>query len=405
MIPAKGNSKPYNLIPITNNKNFNKLLKSAVILGPNASGKTNVIYALHAMRSLILHSKNMNKGDTFEEYEPFELDINYAKKPTSFGISFITDDIQYKYSISYNHEKIVSEELSKFIGKKEQYFFKRENGNLQPFIDHKELEELFHYTGDNVLFLSKANNEYKKFGPIFEWFNNTLTTVGSISSLSPEKTINYSNESDENKIKIINLLKFADFDIEGISGEISKIDNPKILSIFRELIINLEKSKNKSEKDDDLVLKTSEIKTVRRRTDGSQLIKDFSKFESAGTRTFFAILGLWLDALEKNNRIIIIDEFDNRLHPDLQYYLLKIFHDKEFNIKNSQIVFTTHNTRILATDFFRREQIWLTEKNRDNKATDLFSIFDYEKRNDRSIEKAYFSGRYGGLPDIIYKRF
>ncbi len=85
-------------------------------------------------------------------------------------------------------------------------------------------------------------------------------------------------------------------------------------------------------------------------------------------------------------------------------YLLKMFHDENYNKVDSQLIVTTHNTRILASDFFRREQIWFTEKSKDTKSTILYSLFDYEDRVDRSIEKGYFSGRYGGLPDILYGR-
>lgn len=404
MIPAKGNSKSYNLVSIEGNKNYKKLLKSSVIVGPNASGKTNVILALRTIKHLILGSKHMNKGDTFNDYEPFELDIEYSQKPTLFEISFIKDNIQYKYSFSYNREKIVTEELSYFVGKTEHFIFKRKDGNIEPFIDHKDLLKLFQYTGENVLFLSKANNEYKKFGPVFEWFNKNLLTITSISQIPSKFSVDYFNESDENKAKLIALMKSADFDIDGISGEITVLDDPELKTFIKKIIKKDKKGIGVLDNDDKIELINENIKTIRKRLDGSEIVKDFSKFESAGTQTFFTILGVWLEALEKSDKLLIIDEFDIRLHPDLQYFLLKIFHDKEYNKKNSQLIFTTHNTRILATDFFRREQIWLTEKNRDTKATELFSIYDYEKRDDRSIEKAYFTGRYGGLPDIVYKR-
>ncbi|WP_172673929.1 ATP/GTP-binding protein [Methanogenium cariaci] len=120
--------------------------------------------------------------------------------------------------------------------------------------------------------------------------------------------------------------------------------------------------------------------------------------------SFSICWGIILDALENHQRILVIDEFDTRLHPDLIMYLLKMFHDENYNKVDSQLIVTTHNTRILASDFFRREQIWFTEKSKDTKSTILYSLFDYEDRVDRSIEKGYFSGRYGGLPDILYGR-
>jgi uncharacterized protein len=404
MIPAKGFSKPYNLIKIDKNQNFKKILKSSVIYGGNASGKTNLILALSVMRGIILKSKNNNKGDTLN-HTPFVLDIDFQKKPTCFEIHFISKDTEYKYSFSYNSEQIVNEELSYYVAKKEQCIFKREYNKIEPFIEHKELLSLFKHTGDNVLFLSKANNEYERFGPVFEWFNKYLETIGPLSRITPKKTIDYMNKSVENKQKILDFMHFADFDIYNIRGLNKKIDDPKILDSLTNFISALNKQNDKIDSENKIEFELFEIQSIRKRIDGSETIQDFMNFESEGTKQFFKIAGLWLESLQEEGRILIIDEFDLQLHPYLQQYLIKIFHDPEINRKNSQIIFTTHNTRLLSTNFFRREQICFTEKNPKTKATEIYSLYDYEKRQDKSIEKGYFLGRYGGLPDIKYTKF
>jgi hypothetical protein len=420
MLPAKGTSKPGNLIKVDKNKNIKKLLKSCVIYGANASGKTNLIFALSIMKYLVINSKNFNAGDKLIGYLPFILDNDHPNKPTTFKIHFIKEDIEYKYSFSFNLDRVMTEELSSsHEGKREKYIFKRQNNDFEPFQDRNELTSLFRNTGENVLFLSKANNEYKDFRPIFEWFNNDLIATSSTPNLfmpplTPQFTIDYMNRSDEHKHKVLNLLHHADFNIFDISGKNIPFGSPKTLENFKSFLLSMtsEISKagivNKENQPnlDKMQLQGGffpEFKTIRKKTDSSEVvIQDFIPFESAGTNQFFNIAGLWLDALQDETKLLIIDEFDIRLHPDLQFYLIQLFHDPEINQKNSQLIFTSHNTQLLSRDIFRREQIIFTEKNPETQSTERYYLYDYEKRQDRSLEKNYFMGRYGGLPDIKY---
>lgn len=400
MLTARGNSKEYNLIKVKKCPNVKRLLKSCVIYGANASGKTNVIVALSVIKKMVKYSKDMNRGDTFYEYDPFILDIENENKPTFFEINFIKNSKEYKYSFSYNKDRIISEELSYQIKNEEVFFFKRKDKEFEPFTDPEDLNFLFRHTGENVLFLSKANNEYEPFGEIFEWFSKSLNPIGPTSNFYDINTLDFMLKSNENKAKVLNLLTYADFDISNIVGEIKKIyvsdlraKEQQILSLIDDKSIN-----------ENITLSHPEIKFVHTRNDGSEVLTDFDEFESEGTKRFFCMSGPWLDALTEEYQLLVVDELDVKLHPDLVKYLINIFHDPEINKCNSQLIFTTHNTHILSTDFFRRDQIWFTEKEREQKNTKLFSLHDYEKRNDRSIEKAYFMGRYGGLPELTYGR-
>jgi AAA15 family ATPase/GTPase len=395
MVPSKERKKAENLIRVDGVPGVTKLLKSAVIFGANASGKTNQIRALNLMQFIVRMSRNFNKGDKIP-YFPFILNSEYAEKPTTFSLNFIIDETEYRYSFSYNADEIISEELVYFKGKSEKTIFIRDQNNLQTYQDDDEQQGLFRHTGNNVLFLSKANNEYKPFGPVFKWFNENLNYLDSIMDIGDRYTINYMNRSQENKDKIINLLNFADFDIHDVSGTIKTLKRTDIPDIIIQFI---EKDTKKPLPDEAIM--TSELKSVHTRDDGHQITNTFSEFESAGTQIFFNLLGLFLDAFENHQRVLIIDEFDTRLHPDLITYIFRLFHSNKINRMNSQLIVTTHNTRLLSADIFRREQIWFTEKKKQTRNTDLYSLFDYEKRLDRSIEKNYFSGRYGGLPDIM----
>jgi AAA15 family ATPase/GTPase len=121
------------------------------------------------------------------------------------------------------------------------------------------------------------------------------------------------------------------------------------------------------------------------------------KEESDGTRKVFALAGPWLAALEKGS-VLIVDELNDHLHPNLVKFLVQMFHDNRLNRYNAQLIFTTHETSILTQDVFRRDQIWFTEKDEFN-ATTLYPLSDFSPRKGvENLEKHYLQGRYGALP-------
>jgi len=120
--------------------------------------------------------------------------------------------------------------------------------------------------------------------------------------------------------------------------------------------------------------------------------------ESHGTQKFFAYSGYWIDALE-NGKVVVVDELDNSLHPLAVRFLINLISDPEKNKNNSQLIFSTHDTSLLDSNIFRRDQIWFVEKDKHN-ATQLYSLLDFSPRKDEAIGRGYLQGRYGALPYI-----
>jgi hypothetical protein len=121
--------------------------------------------------------------------------------------------------------------------------------------------------------------------------------------------------------------------------------------------------------------------------------------ESAGTRTWFALIGPTLSAL-RNGRILLFDEIDASLHPRLSARILELFQDPETNPHGAQIVFTTHDTSLL--NYLNRDEVWLTEKG-ENGATSLTALAEYggdKVRRSLNLEKAYLQGRFGAVPEL-----
>ena len=121
--------------------------------------------------------------------------------------------------------------------------------------------------------------------------------------------------------------------------------------------------------------------------------------ESSGTRKFFALTGPILDVIE-NGYTLVVDELDSKLHPNLVCKIVSLFNSKEFNKKNAQLIFNTHDTNLLSSGLFRRDQIWFTNKNKYGEAK-LYSLADFksdEVRKNDPFEDNYIKGKYGAVP-------
>jgi uncharacterized protein len=108
---------------------------------------------------------------------------------------------------------------------------------------------------------------------------------------------------------------------------------------------------------------------------------------------------LILKKLERGG-LIVFDELDNSLHPRLAQFLVKLFHHPVANRSNAQIVCASHEVLLLDKDIFRKDQIWITEKDKYG-ASEMSRISDFEGvREDTSLVKWYMAGKFGGTPNI-----
>jgi hypothetical protein len=140
------------------------------------------------------------------------------------------------------------------------------------------------------------------------------------------------------------------------------------------------------------------IRSVHRSPSGEAVRFDFLEAESNGTQRFFALAGLWLDALDQG-ALLVIDELDCSMHPSLTWKLVELFQTGDANPNGAQLVFSTHDSTLMDLELFRRDQIWIVEKDRAG-ASRLSSLYDFEEkpRNNEAVQRRYLAGRYGGVP-------
>ena len=122
---------------------------------------------------------------------------------------------------------------------------------------------------------------------------------------------------------------------------------------------------------------------------------DLFREESEGTQKLFFMMLLILDIIQ-NNKVLLVDEIEDSLHPKIVEYIIDLFHHS----KGAQLIFTTHNTNLLNMDRFRKDQIWFVNKKR-NGGSELYSLQDYgDFRDTMDLEKAYLQGRFDSVPIV-----
>jgi len=121
-----------------------------------------------------------------------------------------------------------------------------------------------------------------------------------------------------------------------------------------------------------------------------------ARSESSGTLSLLALLVPALAALE-SGRTFVVDELNNTLHTKLSEVLVQMFSDKRINTKGAQFIFSTHDTKLLNSNVFRRDEIWFAEK-RSTGETVIYPLTDFSPRKQENIERSYLEGRYGAVP-------
>jgi len=338
----------------------NGLLKSAVIYGANASGKSNVVRALRYMISFIANSHKNRSDDDIDIYEPFLLNDKSREQPSLFEIKFIVDNKLYRYGFKIGDRIVHSEWL--FEGNKN--LFLRSGQEFELKGKGKVAKDIIEKTKENNLFLSACDQWNVNFVvELMKKFFNKVSVLASYEDKSLiESTHLFAKKSSANKRKLVELLKFADTGITNLEIK-EKEDQPE-----NQILV-------------DFLMQHGGFGDLN------------LALESDGTKKLFNIAGLYLETLA-NDRILVVDEFDARLHTSLGRSLINMFHQ---NSRKAQLIIASHDTNIMTKDLFRRDQVWFTEKD-NQQQTSLYSLAEFKIRNDEVYEKNYLEGKYGAIP-------
>ncbi len=378
-----------------------KLLKTAVVYGANASGKTKLIEAMGFMQDLVENSGNYQSNQGII-VEPFWLNTKTEKAPSMFEIIFIYENEMYRYGFEVTTEKIISEwlfvrqnngkpkEVELFYRHEQNFEFHKTKFKIKDLVDNNRIKP-------NSLLLSVADaaNE-STANKVFTWLLKHLRTGSDKVEDIYLSITAQSLKSERNKNIILHFLSEADLGIKNLTAQ--EVNWNDISPETREKILKLGGvNYNLPPKIETLHLKYNENNELLEQ--GVNFLMQYH--ESAGTNKYFALSAPILISLTEGD-VLAIDELDAKLHPNLVMKIVELFNSPKTNPKNAQLIFNTHNTNLLSPDaeLFRRDQIWFVEKDHYGSAN-LYSLADFKTdtvRKADNYEKNYISGRYGAIP-------
>ena len=407
LVPApKQKGLDYSVLEETLGKKVYKGLCSAIIYGPNASGKTNLIGAMDTFKSIILRGNihndddknNPNAAATALELIPNS--PNESVDPVSFAIKFITDGMLVEYSFSVALGKFLESDfkrkvLSETLKINNSLVFSR-NDSLE-FDSLDTIQELlvnaFEQNAEGAISLAKSNLN-----------DEELFLMNGFKTMFSSKLVALMSSWLDNKFMVV-------YRADSIHL-IRKFSDPKKKSIYVEKTLN--------EAATHFGINSNALGYV---VDGdndneAKLFSLFSKtkkgaaipaelFESYGTIRFVNMFPLVANAI-LNGGILIVDEFDASIHPVALMNIINIFHNDDINIHHAQLVFNTHNPIFLNANLYRRDEIKFVERDENTHLSSHYSLSDFGTsgkagvRKNEDYMKNYFIDRYGAIKDIDF---
>lgn len=363
-------------------------LRTAVVYGPNASGKSSLLRALDYMRAVVAESATVIQPGQTYNVPPFKLDAVSAQQPTEFEITFLLSGVRHQYSFSMTAQRIVSESLLVYRSSKPTQLYSRQHVDG----DRYDYEFSTYLTGPrklwqestrpNALFLSMAaqlNSE--QLSPVFNWIVRSITFLPAGATVLPDFTTALL-ATEQGRASIREFLSAADISIADVQAVPRKGMHAQWVMSASGL--------QASQEEREFLMPVFEHSTP----------KGSAKFElhdeSEGTQRLYGLIAPVLDCL-REGRVLVVDELDSSLHTLLVRRLITLFHTPELNPNGAQLIFSTHDTSLLDHTLFRRDQIWFTEKDADQ-ATRLYPLTDFSPRKQEAWERGYLAGRYGAVP-------
>jgi predicted ATP-dependent endonuclease of OLD family len=377
------------------------LLKVAAIYGANASGKSNLIKALELASEFATRQPSAQASPL--PVSPFRFDPLLAESPSRIELHFVTARQRYLFELAATKERIVEERLTAFPNGKTSLLYERIHavaGDRYTMGDALEGEAALHIvwqklTNSKTLFIAQAvansSEEMKQLKTPFQWLVSGVFAVRE--DMTPLTTVaqKVAKQAPEFASEIAFFLQQIDVPVAHIQFE----PTIQITGLGSETPTStLEQTKSSG----------VEHKTIfTHKTALGEALFELGE-ESKGTQN---LIGFWFPlkimevsattpAAQLSSRVLVADELDSSLHPNIVASLIKKHIEAEHT---TQLIFTTHDTHLMDTKLLRRDQFWLTERD-ENGATQLRSIHDFEGREGEDLEKRYYEGRYRGLPFI-----
>ena len=371
------------------------ILPSAVIYGPNASGKSNLISALRFLSNSVLHSHAQRTPESGVPRIPFAFDQDALEQPTTVDVDFVIEGVRYQFGFEADNNRFLSEWLFAFPEGKRRKLYERKESDVTFGPSMKGQKKiLIDLMRPNSLFLSTATqNDHEELTRVRKFFLN----VSFNSDIAVENaTVDFTFSNEDIDPRTISFLSRVGTGVTGYRRRDEEwSDSAK--SIHREMLDMFRRYALKDSEDADsfdLSVPTAKIELAHRARDGADCYLSLTR-ESAGTRRLLLLMSKVFKAIDAGN-LIVIDEIDASLHTFAVESIIALFDDPEINSKGAQLLATVHDTNLLASEFLERDQVWFAEKNEAGES-EFFSLSEIRSRPADNFELGYLQGRYGAM--------
>lgn len=402
---APNGYKNWETLPFLDDESNNRIIPCLAMFGANASGKTNIIKAMHVFRRAVTEKDS----PVMPYFEPNKL--HQGLDATTFELTTLLGGDTFVYRLEYNGTEICGESLTK---KGEPlYQVNRLKGDftfstpatgyscerLQTILNVECSDGKGHQT---VCFLKKVAQNYSGLNAdlkrmfdaintgILVLINNNLPLPVALDTLSPF----HGGDRKAALEEIVSIVRMLDIDILSIA-----ISHRLVTKT--EAGIPISKGCLYSMLPDGKQVEIVDIQTIHNNMRGEPVEFNFIDEESEGTQRVASLVGLMLACL-KGGRTLFVDELENSLHPLLLKELIRLFKDKRYNRSGAQIVFATHNTDILDNAILRLGEVAIVRK-APQAGTLVRRLVDFKEegldvRNVTNFRKQYLDGFYSGIP-------
>lgn len=427
MVAGESDEHPDHVIQVRDSR----LLKTGVILGANASGKTNLIKAISFAQNFI------TSGSLKSEYlnlTPFLLDSESATKPSEFLFEIQCGIAQcFQYFFSVDRQRVHEESLYEILAAGERMIFERKtSSDGKTNIEFGKIPVLVTNVNDQMDFLPKSGDprqlfltQYKRLelelgeqripflAHIYDWFDQSLVPVFPDSIPTQGIGLGMMKDDDlERRLK--ELIEVFDlgidgFDLQPIEFKAERDLPEDFAKHVQEVIKQIPKDSDQraifgrygNEQyltvDANSNFSAYKLVTLHQLPEGEESVSFDLKAESDGTKRLLALLpALFSLHSGQSDHVFVIDELDRSLHTQLTYNVLDQFLTSSGKSR-SQLIVTTHDTGLLDFDLLRRDEIWFIEKDRKSSST-LFSLEEFKLPDHMNIQKGYLGGRFGAIP-------
>jgi predicted ATPase len=376
------------------------VLAIAGIYGPNASGKSSVVEALAWLSMAV--GRSLRAWDQFVPREPFKFGRG-PETPSTYEAEMVVHGVRYAYRVEVDDSAVLFEGLYSYPERRRRVLFERDGLEIHFRRGLGTLAGTRELLTPTTLALSAA----MRFGdPEVAPFGRYLSGIRVLGArrrapwrrLPPgaaygpgqsltERLFDSTSSSAQPPV-------FDDADLAPLDGRESA------LALLRFADLGIDDVQLVEEGEDEARVSAQLRRRLRfiHRAGGQEVSFDLAE-ESAGTQTWFALIGPALTAL-RHGQVLLFDEIDASLHPKLSARLLELFQDPKTNPHGAQLIFTTHDTSLL--NYLNRDEVWLTEKGAGG-ATTLTALAEYggdKVRRSLNLERAYLQGRFGAVPEL-----